>query len=255
MKIRPKDGGPQLAAEISVFTPADALQWATSSELTGRLAFRSDETRIQLLFDRGGLVHASSSQRLAAFGSHLFSQGLIDEVDQAAAMVYSRDNQSRIGAAMVELGVLEASIVRNELRDHTVNLAVVPISWKKGWVSADTTPFEIDSHLAPEAVDTTFVLMEAARRIDEMKVIRETLPHDGIVTAVGSGQLPRRASAHWKRALAVHESGSSLEQHYERLGGSHYRFLETIHEMVEQAVLTVEAPAAEPDTGNAREAG
>ena len=140
---------------------------------------------------------------------------------------------------MVELGVLDAAVVRTELRKHTLNLAVIPITWTEGWVHAEAKPAEVRPDLAPEPIDATMVLMEAARRVDETKRLREKLPHDGIVTALGDAKLPQRASARWERALATHQQGSSLAQHYERLGGSRHRFLETIHELVELSVLKV----------------
>ena len=233
MILPKKKDGPQLVAELSVFSAADGLQWARSSRLTGRLSFRTDAARITLLFDDGGLIYAASRDRRAAFGRHLFSEGLVDEVDLAAAMVYGRDNQQRIGAVMVELGILDEAIVRRELHRHTLNLASIPISWTDGWLSAEKSETEAMQVLMPEPVDPTYLLMESARRVDELRAIRERLPHDDVLLAPGDSEPPANASARTRRTLEELTSGITMGELFERIGGSDFLFLENLNELVE----------------------
>ncbi len=242
MIIPKKEEGPQLVAELGVFSSADALQWARSSRLTGRLSFRHDDARITLLFERGCIIYAASRDGRVAFGRHLVSEGLVDEVDLAATMVFSRSKQMRIGAALIGLGVLDEALVRAELHEHTLNLATLPLSWTEGWVCAERT--ESDHRLAvmPEPVDTIFLLMEAARRIDEITAMRKLLPDDDLSLEPGDVELPAETSLRQHRTLEMLEPQDTLGRLFERIGGSHYRFLETVHGLVRTGVLTVRAP-------------
>ncbi|MDH3403418.1 MAG: DUF4388 domain-containing protein [Acidobacteriota bacterium] len=235
--------GPQMVAELSAFSAADALQWAETSRLTGRLAFRSEGVRITLRIERGGLVFASSNRPLEGLGRHLFAEGLIDEVDLAAAIVYSRDAQSRIGAAMVELGVLPAETLRAALFDHNVNLGTVPIGWTTGWVSAEILPSAAGVGLDPVPAEATMIVMESARRADELESIRRVLPSDDLVLVPGKAGLPAGAHPRWRRALATHQPGASIRAHYERVGGSRFNFLAALERLVDLGALEL-APEA-----------
>jgi len=239
MILPKKKDGPQLVAELSVFSAADALQWASSARLTGRLAFRTDDDRITLLFETGGLIYAASRDRRAAFGRHLFSEGLVDEVDLAAAMVYSRDNQQRIGAVIVELGILEPSVVKFALQGHTLNLASIPLSWTEGWVSAERSSSEAMPDVMPEPVDPTYLLMESARRVDETRAIRQILPHDELTLDPGEIELPAEASHRLRRIMETLTPGTSLAGLFEGIGGSHFLFLDSVRELIELGCLHV----------------
>jgi Domain of unknown function (DUF4388) len=242
MIIPRKKEGPQLVADLGVFTAADALQWAQGSSLTGRLSFRADDARINLLFDRGGLVYAASLDRSAAFGRHLFSEGLVDEVDLAAAVVYSRDNQQRIGAVMVELGILDEATIKRELRQHTLSLAAIPLTWTEGSISAERRDSELMPEPAPDPVDATFLLMEAARRVDETQFIRSSLPHDDLALDLGRNRLPASASPRLRRLLETLTPGMTIDRLYGRIGGSHHLFLQSLRDMINGGFLAVADP-------------
>lgn len=246
-----KNDRPKLVAELGTFSASDALQWAATSKFSGRLAFRSEQTRIALRFATGGIVYAVSSRRIEALGRHLFAEGLVDEVDLAAAIVYSRDAQSRIGAALAELGVLEPQVLREALYDHNTNLATRPVSWSEGWVQAEECDLDEVRTLQPEPVGATLVLMEAARRRDEVRRICRTLPSDATVLALGSTPLADNAPRRWRRIVGAFKPLSSLNAYYRRLGGSYFQFLEALDQMIEEKVLEVaeanDEPASESD--------
>ena len=238
---------PELIAELAVFSAADALQWAETSRFTGRLTFRSNGSQITLDLEEGGIVFACSNRSIEGLGRHFFAEGLVDEVDLAAALVYSRDNQRRIGASMVELEILSEQQVRESLHEHNVNLTTLPVSWSSGCVTADLRPAEERDGLAPEPASAQMVLMEAARRTDELGSIRRLIPSDESVLALGTAALPEGVQRSWLRILETHRPGASVAAHYERIGGSHYRYLETLQELVKTSVLQVEdAPVVEP---------
>lgn len=255
MIIPKKEDGPQLVAELSLFSAADALQWARTSHLTGRLSFRTDEAQITLLFEDRGLIYAESRDRRAAFGRHLFSEGLVDEVDLAAAMVYSRDNQKRIGAVILELGILGEAIVKQELRRHTLNLASVPISWTEGWVSVDRSDSEVMPIVMPEPVDPTYLLMESARRADETLAIRQLLLHDELVLRQGDIELPDKATARAHRVLETLTPDITLAGLFEQIGGSHFLFLESVYELVELEILEIAETLGLEESESLRQAG
>jgi hypothetical protein len=240
---------PQLIAELSAFSAADALQWAESSLLTGRLTFRSEGAKITLDLEQGGIVFACSNRSLEGLGRHLFAEGLVDEVDLAAALVYSRDNQRRIGASMVELEVLSALEVSEALFHHNVNLTTLPVPWQDGWVSAETGAVPERDGLAPEPASARMILMEAARRTDELKAIHQVIPNDDVVLALEKSTArnvapPDAFAGRWRRILETHEPGASVGSHYERVGGCRFSFLEALQALLEAGAFTLEEASA-----------
>lgn len=228
---------PQLVAELGSFTAADTLEWVKSSQFSGRLIFRSERARITLHSERGRIVYAASNRRAEAFGRHLFSEGLIDEVDLAAAIVHSRDFEIPIGMSMLELGVLNPHTLREALHDHIVNLATLPLAWTTGSVEAETRPFEASPALRPEPAEATFILIEGAHRVDEFRGFDAVLADPEAILLFGSAALPNDAPARWCRAVTTYEPRSTLRAHYGRLGGSYFQFVATLQQLLAADVL------------------
>lgn len=239
-----------LEADLSAFSTADALHWAGSSRFGGRLRFSRDGRRIELLIAEGQLINAASSARNESFGSHLFAEGLIDDFDLAAATVYSRDNQARVGTAIVELGVLGEDVVREQLQQHLVNLAELPLEWGDGRLTAHRRLEDDGAGIEAERIDLNFLMIESARRKDEIDRIRKYLPTDDCTLGFGVFELDPTAPARQLRITGALKEGDTTRELYERIGGSYHQFLWALRRLLKESILEV-LDAVEPRSGGA----
>ncbi len=236
-----------LAADLAAFSASDALHWASTSSLTGRLRFSQESHRIDLVFEGGSLVNAASSEVIESFGRHLYSERLVDEVDLAAAVVHSRDNQALMGRSMIALGVVDPEVLEQSLHDHTVNLAQLPLEWTSGRVTADA--FELGDHprLQSDPVDVNHLMIEAARREDELNRVREYMPTDDRALGLGLFDLAANSPGRERRILEKFEPGATIHSLYEQIGGSYHHLVWTIKELLKASVLEVlDSPDAPP---------
>ncbi len=235
-----------LEADLSAFSASDALHWATTSRFTGRLRFTRDGQRIDLLLEDGTLVNASTGRVVESLGRHLYSEGLVDEVDLAAAVVYSRDKSESIGRALLDLGVLKPDTLQKALRDHTVNLAELPLEWESGRVTAQPLDLAGRPRIENDAVDLTYLMIEAARRKDELNRVREYLPGESCTLAIGNQNLGEDASGRHRRIVDRLREGVTLGALYEDIGGSYHHFLWGVRQLLKNGVLQIDPSTTGP---------
>jgi len=207
-----------LLATLSCFPAPDVLQWCGANRFDGHLAFRRGAHNVKLSCKGGRIIQVSSSERWESFGRHLFSQGLVDDLDLATAT--NHDPSARLGERLVELGVLTRQQVRVALVDHTLNLTCSIVQWKDGVVSAHAANLRPLSDIEPQPLDPFFVVMEAARRADELGRMRVFMPHDNVELGLSEDAELEGLSPCMLRTLDLFEPGDTIGRLAEKVGGS-----------------------------------
>lgn len=240
----------ELIADLRNFPAAEALQWVASVRFDGRLVFQRRRLTVTLSLERGRIVECESNDLLASFGQHLFARGLADGLDLATAR--QRAEPKRIGAALVEMNVLNQDQLGAALAQHTLDLACSVVPWEDGVVAAHATALRplVDPERAP--LETLFVAMEAARRLDELERIREVIPHDNVELAPGEGDALDEPTPAQKRILDLLEASQMVDDLYARIGGCRFSLLKSIAGLIalDQVVCVSIGPAPRPAERN-----
>jgi tetratricopeptide (TPR) repeat protein len=139
---------------------------------TGLLHFRRSSERRSVYFAGGSLVHGDTNVREDRLGETLVRQGLLTEADLKRATGFVLRDKKRLGAVLVELGVLDGDRLEDALALHLRELLLQVLNWSEGeyeFEPRDERGLEPGFALK---LSTGEVILEAVRRIEDPDVIR-----------------------------------------------------------------------------------
>ena len=139
---------------------------------TGFLHFSRGNERRSVYFAGGSLVHGDTNVREDRLGETLVRQGLLTEADLKRATGFMLRDKKRLGAVLVELGVLDADRLDDALAVHVRELLLQVLKWPEGeyeFEAKEAAGLEPGFALK---LSTGEVILEAVRRIEDRDVIR-----------------------------------------------------------------------------------
>ncbi|MGH9465203.1 MAG: DUF4388 domain-containing protein [Thermoanaerobaculia bacterium] len=229
----------ELFGLLKTFPVADVLQWAANERATGVLVFRHSRSEKRIHLDDGQVVACFSSEPLEFFGRYLLANGQLQQGELLRAIAHCRKQKVRLGQGLVELDLLPREIVQAALRRQIEDSICDVFLWRQGLFYFAQEDLEREE-LLPQPIHTIGLVMEGTRWIDEHVLMRERLPNDDLTLRKGPAwpgeglaPLGRHAAEAWAR-------GGTLVDHYQRIGGSYFRFLEVMAQLVETGVFEVE---------------
>jgi hypothetical protein len=233
----------ELFGLLKTFPVADVLQWAANERATGVLVFRHARAEKRIHLDDGQVVACFSSEPLEFFGRYLLASSLLQQGELLRAIAHCRKQKVRLGQGLVELELLPRDVVESALRRQIEDSICDVFLWRQGLFYFAQEELEREE-LLPQPIHTVGLVMEGTRWIDEHALIREKLPNDDLVLRKGPAwpggelaPLARHVADAWSR-------GGTLLDHYQRLGGSYFRFLEAVAHLLEGGVFEVESPGS-----------
>ena len=154
------------------------------------------------------------------------------------ALQRCRQTGQRLGAVLVELGLLTEEQVRETLRRQFSDSVCDIFLWPRGifYFEAEEPPAE---ELLPAPIDTMGLVMEGTRWIDEVARIRQILIHDNVVLRYGPKYPVRELTPYESRVGAIVDGRSKLAELYRPVRGSYFRFLDTAYRLCLRGVLDI----------------
>ncbi len=139
---------------------------------TGFLHFTREGERRSVYFAAGSIVHADTSVREERLGETLVQQGLLTDADLRRATGFVLRDKKRLGAVLVELGILDKDKLEDALALHVREILLKVLSWSEGGYEFEEKQDAGQEPGMALKLSTGEVILEAVRRIDDPDVIR-----------------------------------------------------------------------------------
>ncbi len=143
---------------------------------TGVLSFLRDDERCGVRFRLGNILSADTSVRENRLGETLVRQGRLTPVDLKRAMGFSLRDGKRLGAVLMDLGILDAPALEEAvaLQAHQVLRHV--FSWSEGsYEFLEEPPDRVLDGDVTLRLSTGELILQAARSVRDPDVIRYNL--------------------------------------------------------------------------------
>jgi hypothetical protein len=247
-----------LSGTLSTMGLADLLQWAASSQKTGRFDFRRATTAKELYIQDGTIVGAASNEPTEMLGHVLVARGKLNEEQLRAALLARRDGNEFIGQVLVRLGFVNKDDLLRALAERTEEIVYSLFEWE----DADFL-FEPDARPGPKVVlislPVDHVLLRGVHRHDEMQRIREVFPDGRVVLARTSALAPREIADHplARRILECLDGRRTLDEVAFGLHASPFPVKKFLYEAFRASLVTIvslEGPSLPLVTGDAPDA-
>src|SRR6187401_1570871 len=173
----------EFTGRLGAFPTPNLLQWAKNERVNGSLVVRRSQREKRLGFRSGRIVDCRSNQPQELFGQFLLIHGHLGPEPLAKALGVARSERRPLGETVGQLGLLDEPTLKGALARSLSESVQDLFLWKQGlfYFRDEAVPAKkLDADL-----DTTGILLEGTRWIDEVARIRGVLIDDGVVVRPG----------------------------------------------------------------------
>lgn len=180
----------KLAGEIrSPGALSDIISLAAQSQWTGELIILAEAGTRSFYFDRGTVIHASTTVPDERLGETLYRFGVITREQLDNIIAVSTDTKKRLGETAIDLGIVPADTLYAMMATQVEEVFYAAVHVSEGsFYFFDR--FDERNIIRRHNLNAAGLLIEAARRMDEMRFFREKIPNDGYIPVVVPGKAP-----------------------------------------------------------------
>jgi hypothetical protein len=212
-------------------------QGAYTGELT---AFEEDSVRV-IHFDHGNVVWASSSIPAERLGEILWRFGAITRGQLDEVVTSAEKTGKRVGEAAIELEFVqpEELFLMMGRQAEEIFYAVVQLSRATFFFFDGLDEGKISRRLH---LGTGQLLMEAARRVDELRFFREKIPSDGWVPMLLAPPAGRKPPTELAEVLAQCDGRRSIAEIGRRIGQLEFEVTRAVFQLAAAGLVGVAPP-------------
>lgn len=194
----------RLTGSFQVMSLVDLLQWVMGARKTGRLRVSHGNASREIYSREGTVVACSSNDPLVLMGQFLLFHGRITEDQLQEALKTQETTGENLGAVLVAMGAIR----QDQLLQIVSSKAMETIHGLFDWEDA-TFEFVPDAEPTKGTIevdlDVQEILLEGARRLDEMAGIRAEFPSRDVVLA-RTDRRPHASSVASPAARQIYEA-------------------------------------------------
>ncbi|HEV8241969.1 MAG TPA: DUF4388 domain-containing protein [Thermoanaerobaculia bacterium] len=229
----------EFTGRLGAMSLSDLLQWPHNERRSGSLVVRTARREKRVIFERGLILGCIAGDPSEYFGQHLLLNGYLQRRKLLEALALCRVSGARLGTALVDLGLLSAQECAYALAKHVEERVCDLFIWDHGVFYFLQEMPEVGDRLT-EPLDPLALSLEGTRWADEHERIRQVLVHDGVVLRPGGPPPPGDRSPLVKQILASVDRPRRVDELYELVHGSRFRFLEATYQLLVDGTLEVD---------------
>ena len=232
-----------LQGRVERFTLPEIFQLIASSRKSGTLGIQKDDSIVMVYFKNGNVIYGYGPRQTFHLGQLLKERGIITEkqLEEAVNVQAKTDNTKRLGEVMISRSFIERTDLNNAVRNQVEELLYSLLSWQTGSFKFYENQFPTDEEITVN-LSVENVILEGLRRIDEMNMVKETLPDLEAVYTISASQGGRTRDVSLKgtewNLMALVDGHRNLNQICSLSPIKHDKTLETIAHLKLAGIIT-----------------
>lgn len=227
---------------------SDVLQLLALGQKTGCLSVARAGDFGSIHFERGRIVHAVLVNRRDRLGQSLVRSGAVDEADVRAALAeQAGEPGTRLGEVLLRRGAIDRATVDRHVRLQVEDAVYTLLAWHEGTFSfeSDVRPDPRDRTLA---LDPGSLLMEGARRADELTLIAtEVQGSDAVFAGVAAPVDPTALTPDQCRVLPLLDGRRDLRELADDAGLGEFEVTRALFDLVRRGLARRIGRSAGPE--------
>lgn len=180
---------PILEGDLSKIQLPDVLSFIAMIRANGKLVVRQDQLERTILWKDGDIVFASSNSHEHSLGQFLLRNGKINQ-QQYEDSKRRVTAQTRHGKLLVQMGAISPKDLWWGVKNQVLEIIYSLFSWQGGSFSFMDTVEDLSHERIVLQINTSSVIMEGIRRLDESARIREKITSLDLIFAKVPGAHP-----------------------------------------------------------------
>jgi hypothetical protein len=166
-----------LQGKIEKFNVPEIFQLISAGKRTGTLGIHRDEQSVMVYFRQGQIIYAYSPNRRNRLGERLIARGIIEPktLELTLQMQKESGGHKRLGAILVETNRAKKDQIESILKEQISDTVYRLMTWERGVFKFYDGKFPTNEDVTL-ALSTENLILEGARRADEMNRLRGKLP-------------------------------------------------------------------------------
>jgi hypothetical protein len=180
---------PILEGDLARIQLPDVLSFVAMIRRSGKLAIRHASLERTIVWKEGEIVFATSNSPEHSLGQFLLRNGKItqQQYDESKRRVTAT---TRHGKLLVQMGAISPKDLWWGVKNQALEIIYSLFSWQEGTFAFYETAEELTSEKIVLSLNTSSVIMEGIRRLDESAMIRERIPSLDVVFMKVPGEEP-----------------------------------------------------------------
>ncbi|MEO8035331.1 MAG: DUF4388 domain-containing protein [Acidobacteriota bacterium] len=163
-----------LEGDLSRIELPDVLSFVAMIRASGKLVVSQGDMERTILWKDGEIVFATSSSQDHSLGQFLLNNGKITQA-QFEESKRRVTEKTRHGKLLVQMGAISPKDLWWGVKNQALEIIYSLFSWKEGLFCLWDTNEELNSERIVLSINTSSVIMEGIRRLDESARIREKI--------------------------------------------------------------------------------
>lgn len=162
-----------IQGDLSVVSVADVFTFVSMIRRTGKLTFRQGELLRVIYWNRGEIVFATSKSTEHSLGQFLLSNGKItqEQFEESRRRV---EGGTRHGKVLVQMGAISPKELWWGVKNQVLEIIYSLFAWEEGEFAFHESDEQIRERILL-SLNTSSIIMEAIRRLDERALIQERI--------------------------------------------------------------------------------
>ncbi len=181
-----------LQGRIERFTLPEILQLIASSRKSGTLGIQRNDSIVMVYFRDGNVVYGYGPRQTFHLGQLLKERGIItdQQLQEAVSIQAKSENSKRLGEIMIGRDYIDRADLTQVVTKQVEELLYSLLSWQTGSFKFYDNQFPTEEEITVD-LSVENVILEGLRRVDEMNMVRETLPDLEAVYTISASQAGR----------------------------------------------------------------
>lgn len=237
-----------ITGNLETMPLADLVQFLGLGRKTGVLRVETPHGRKRLVMEDGFAVYCSSDNPKEYLGQHLLARTDLTEADLEIAFRLQRETGRKLGEILVGQGFLGADELERVLRYKVEDSMYELFTWEAGTFEFADGSLEDEDLPMRLRIAWADLVMEGARRSDEMARIRQAIPGPHVKLIARRDRFkpgfPRTGGD--RRLVELIEEGLSVGDVLPRFHSSDFEILSRLATLVREGALDVDASSPPP---------
>jgi len=169
-----------LQGNLESFFLSSIFQLLNNDKKTGALYLKRGDREVQVILEEGNIIYAMSTNKEARLGTLLISKGAISLEQLETCLNEGKQKKQALGKILVDKGYISIDQLKRFIQKQVEEIVYELFLWDAGDFSYKDAKFDL-SGMVVTYLDLTKIILEAARRIDEMSVIKKQIPNNRLI--------------------------------------------------------------------------
>jgi hypothetical protein len=236
-----------ISGNLATMELAELLQWLSQGRKTGTLVIDNRRIEKRVFFRSGKIISAASTDPKEHLGHFLVGHGFIDEAQLAEAVRRQEKEKALLGLVLVGMEAITEEQLEETLRLKAEEGIYSLFEWPDGefrFLEGELPTYS----MVPISLDVTGLVLEGARRADELQRIRTAIPSfQAVPVAVAPDlQADPDLDERVKRILAAVNDDRTVEEIALETHTSEFAVCEALYPRIRKKQIKMVRPRLQP---------